>query len=213
MENEFFFPPYIGGLYGKPNGFFNEVKVMAIGNNHHCDGFDNQHRCCVKCSKYTPACNNFTAGVVEDYISNPSGEGCDKEYKRWRPTYTKFANLFHANCMPEKVWSSIVFYNFLQCAVPNHKAQGNKAEISRSKPLVMKLLTDYAPDIVIVWGYPNVYQNLPKEEHWSNISERTGIYTLKGKSIRVACIDHPMICSYEKGREIIKSIAPELFNK
>lgn len=213
MKNDFFFPPYIGELYGNSNGFFNGVRVMAIGNSHHCDKFDNQHRCCMKCANYIPACNSFTTDVVKDYISNPLGVGGSEKDKKWRPTYTKFANLLEANGNIERLWTSIVFYNFLQCAVPNNKAQGNVDEINRSKEYVIKLLSEYTPDVVIVWGNPRVYQHLPKGEYWKDITDRTGIYTINGKNIRVACIDHPMLCGYEKGRGIIKSIAPELFNK
>lgn len=214
MEHEFFFPPYVGELYGKPESFFNEVRVMAIGNSHHCDTkFDHYHRCCEQCENYIPSCNNFTTDVVNDYISNPTGEGCEEGDDRWRRTFTKFANLLGANGSIERVWNSIVFYNFLQCAVPNSKAQGNTVEINRSKEYMLTLLTEYAPDVVIVWGNTHVYQCLPKGENWKDITDRTGIYTINGKNIRVACIKHPMICGYEYGRDIIKSIAPELYKK
>lgn len=214
MEHEFFFPPYVGELYGKPESFFNEVRVMAIGNSHHCDTkFDHYHRCCEQCENYIPSCNNFTTDVVNNYISNPTGEGCEEGDDRWRRTFTKFANLLGANGSIERVWNSIVFYNFLQCAVPNSKAQGNTVEINRSKEYMLTLLTEYAPDVVIVWGNTHVYQCLPKGENWKDITDRTGIYTINGKNIRVACIKHPMICGYEYGRDIIKSIAPELYKK
>lgn len=75
MENEFFFPPYKGELYGKPEGFFNEVRVMAIGNSHHCDTkFDHYHRCCEQCENYIPSCNNFTMDTSQyPYRRNNNG--------------------------------------------------------------------------------------------------------------------------------------------
>lgn len=37
MENDFFFPPYVGVKYADADNFFNGKKMLVIGNSHYCD--------------------------------------------------------------------------------------------------------------------------------------------------------------------------------
>lgn len=241
--NEIFFEPYIVKdceenpvMYGKADGFFKGIKVMAIGNNHYCkEDFDHVTRCGKNCSKYTYECNSFTQGVVDTYLSDPNSvfrrddkrrilydENRKPKRKDWVRNYTKFARLFNAENTEDlrNFWKSIAFYNFLQRAVPDYKSQGTSEEIQLSQKLVFKAIEKCDPDVIIVWGRDNVFNHLPKENlpegikwTWDKESQNSGCYEINGKKIPVICTHHPQYYRYEQNRAIIQKIYPELFER
>ena len=215
MENDFFFRPYVGELYGKPNNFFNGKKVLVIGNSHHCDEeYDVKNRCGSKCCNYSKDCHEFTEGVIKWYLQNPKGTGLEPKQKSWRPTYTRFANVFKDGCDVNMFYNSVIFYNFLQRAVSNSKAKGSTSEIANSRDLFRRLIEFSKPDYIIVWGVTNVLNNLPKDDTWQCIDKEGRVYKFKmdEKDYIVIAPDHPVSFhqTNEQRRELIKSFAPEL---
>lgn len=232
MENEFFIPPYAEKLYGRTEGFFNGVKVMAIGNSHYCtEGFNEQTRCGKNCPNYMipGKCgnvnvnqgrqNSFTQDVMEDFIAYKSGQIALAD---WMRTFTSFAHIFNETCDVIMVWKSLCFYNFLQVAVGSNNAPGTPDEINESKKHVLAAIAVHKPDVIVVWGYDNVFvhlldvfKNLPTNFHWiiDSENERCGILTMNEKSMRVVCINHPSRAGHEEARNLIKHIAPELIKE
>ena len=223
MENDFFFQPYVGEKYGEPHGFFGGIKVMALGNSHHCGDYPSTSPYKIRCNENCPhygrhsynhkSCVNFTEQVVAAYIQYKE-ENTGKE--NWMLNFTKFARILNAvgNEQEANLWKSIVFYNFLQAAVANDHLQGRKFEKEKSKNSFIKCIEDTLPDVIIVWGGTNVYQFLPKDQTlWSvsAINPLYGTYRIKNKDIKVICIDHPQVANQEQSIELIKAYAPELF--
>lgn len=236
METNFFIPPYVEKLYGKPEGFFNGIKVMAIGNSHYCtEGYDKENRCgkschnlmipglCGNVNKDKKRQNCFTQDVMEEYIAYKSGE-CN--HVGWYNTFTKFARIFSSNVNwadDKFVWESLCFYNFLDVAVKNDKAPATPDEIEDAKTKVLPAIAMCNPDVIVVWGEENglfhhlrdVFSHLPENMKWIPQQEnsRSGVLTIDDKDIKVACVDHPSNRKgdyYDNARTIIKSIAPEL---
>lgn len=229
MGNEFFIPPYAEKLYGKPDGFFKGIKVMAIGNSHYCtEGFDEHTRCGKNCPNYMipGKCGNvnanegrqncFTQDVMEEYVAYKSGliKSAD-----WMSTFTSFAHMFSETCDVIKVWKSLCFYNFLQVAVENNNAQGTPEEIDGAKKHVLAAIELHLPDVIVVWGYKkvfvhllDVFKSLPTNIRWAidPENERCGILTMNEKPMKVVCINHPSRAGHEEARNLIKHIAPEL---
>lgn len=229
----FFIPPYAEKRYGDPNGFFNGIKVMAIGNSHYCtEGYDKDNRCGLNCRNYMipGLCGNvngcygrtncFTQDVMEDYIANPVAN--KKEKTNWKRTFTSFAHIFNGSCDVKEVWKSLCFYNFLDVAVQDNKAQGTVDEISDAKNKVIEAIILNSPDVIIVWGEPNVFchmldvfNHFPENMSWQKSlnNDLCGILTLDNKEIKVVCIKHPSRGGHDEARSIIKSIAPEIIKE
>ena len=213
MENDFFFPPYKGEFYDDPKkSFFGNLKVMVVGNSHHCGDYDEKTRCGFHCPNFKESCRRFTKDVVVDFENNPTGKGLIRKDgdKDWRKTFTKFAWTFKYKCDRKYFFESIVFYNFLQRAVKDDKAQGYPEEIEISRQLVMDAIRERNPDIVILWGKENVLNHLPMHNWLPGHNNRMGYYILNGKKFKVVCIDHPVKAGYEKQRKILKECSPEL---
>ncbi|MDE6824198.1 MAG: hypothetical protein K2J27_05665 [Duncaniella sp.] len=238
MTTNFFIPPYAENLYGKPEGFFKGIKVMAIGNSHYCtDGYDKDNRCGKRCRNYmvpgkcgnvNPMLNpprefSFTQDVMDEYISYKCGK-C--KHVSWYNTFTKFARIFsnNVNWSDDKfIWESLCFYNFLDVAVENDKAPATPEEIDDAKTKILPAIAMCSPDVIVIWGGVNglfnhlrdVFSHLPEDMKWIPQPEnsRCGVLTIDDKDIKVACIDHPSNRKsdyYDNARTIIKSIAPEL---
>lgn len=191
MENKFFFPPYKGELYGKPESAFGEIRVMALGNSHYCDKKhpylssqrhnypkDSDVRCGENCIHYLvkEECPNsslndeieetgWTVDGARSHIAWCYGE----EYNRAQPYYNKalsnFSKIFGAESKTEiaKLVKSIAHYNFLQAAVPDPHSRGVDSELEPSKHLVIKAIQKVRPDIILVWGYDQILRHMLDE--------------------------------------------------
>lgn len=232
----FFIPAHAEKLYGKLEGFFNGIKVMAIGNNHYCGGYDNETRCCERCRNYmipgkcgnvnpNPVrANSFTWDVMEEYIDFKKGIGV---FNNWYNTFTKFARVFSNSIRNEDeiaVWESICLYNFLDVALDQNDkyAVASESEIKDAKDKLLSAIIQKDPDVIVVWGEPKVYthmldvfRHLPENMSWRTLSnKRCGYLTIGNKEIKIACIDHPSVgFSYDKARNIINTIAPEIIKE
>lgn len=190
MENEFFFPPYEGELYGKPEGAFGYTRVLALGHSHYCeDGYDKNLinlrpyrnrriiRCDRNCANYgSDLCPNrtgqWTTDAAINYIkthkkkdeTGQPQENSQKEKKDKTNIFSKFAHIlnYSGNDDEIKCWKSLAHYNFLQAAVGKYDKEGNNAEIDFSRILVAKAFKKLAPDVIIVWGKQKVFNHIFK---------------------------------------------------
>ena len=135
MENDFFFPPYVGDLYGKPDNFFNGKKVLVIGNSHYCDkNFDEEKHCGFDCKNFIieekcPTRNRFlSSGKVswtQEAIDLVKGEGSTKAEDKLT-SYVRLGGIWALNGNNKKeFWDSIIFYNFFaKRAIFHHENRG-----------------------------------------------------------------------------------------
>ena len=191
MEHEFFFPPYIGELYGNTESAFSGIRVMALGNSHYCDkrhpSLPSQRhnypqnsniRCGKKCIHYLEngVCPNATINVemestgwTVDGARSHIAWCYEKDYNCAHPynnrALSKFSKIFGAKNKLEiaKVVKSIAHYNLLQAAGPTNSSQGVDSELEPSKRLVIKAIQKLRPDIVLIWGYENVLRHMLDE--------------------------------------------------
>lgn len=191
MENEFFFPPYEGELYGNPEGAFSGIRVMALGNSHYCNKRHpslptQQHnypqkaniRCGEKCIYYLVKgkCPNSSLNEeMEDSGWTVDGARshiawCDeKDYKGAQPYYNRalsnFSKIFGTASKKEiaKLVKSIVHYNLLQVAVPSNKSEGIDSELEPSKRLVIKAIQKVYPDVILIWGFKHILRHMLDE--------------------------------------------------
>ena len=237
MENDFFFPPYIGELYGKPDNFFNGKKVLVIGNSHYCDygyptnsdGTSNREIGCSECPNrfVENVCPNSNHSWTWDAISDSKDlKNFSQAQKEKLTTYLKFAIIMEENFRRQgnlkenksylTFWESVAFYNFLQVAVPSNDSQGTPSEIEKSKEILNNLFpfmgSKYSlPDIIIVLGKGNVFNHFLDLSNFELIQDRLGKFKYKEKEILIICINHPSRCGYATERARIKGFTPELF--
>ena len=237
MENDFFFPPYVGDLYGKPDNFFNGKKVLVIGNSHYCDkNFDEEKHCGFDCKNFIieekcPTRNRFlSSGKVswtQEAIDLVKGEGSTKAEDKLT-SYVRLGGIWALNGNNKKeFWDSIIFYNFLQRAVPAPIVDNNKfeKELFISKYEIIRFFRclnkdGKLPDVILVTGEQNVYNLLPFKNKMKLVQslpqdirfyDKYHILQIFDKIIKVITIYHPSATkSYEEQREIIKGFAPEL---
>lgn len=231
MNIDFFFPPYEGELYGKSEGVFGEIRVMALGHSHYCNGGYNPelinlripaNRCIIRCDKNcanygSVSCPNRTGRWTADAADNFIKSGTKDKTN----IFSKFAHIL--NCFGNEIecWKSLAHYNFLQAAVGNYNKEGNNAEIDFSRILVAEAFKKLAPDIIIVWGeqkvFNHVFKYLPDEFVWTpgNYDFPCGTIRIGDKTAKVIGIAHPIARKYAKviDTERIKTIASELFKK
>lgn len=239
MENDFFFPPYIGDKYADADNFFNGKKVLIIGNSHYCDkNFDEEKHCGFDCKNFLieekcPTRNRFLScektSWTKEAIDEVKKEGSTKAGDKLT-SYVRLGGIWRINDNNKKeFWDSIIFYNFLQRAVPDPIVDNNKFEkelfISETEIIrFFRWLEEEGklPDVILIAGERQVFnllplknqmtlvQSLPREIRFYNKYHTLHIYN---KTIKVITLFHPSAPnkSYEEQREIIKGFAPELF--
>lgn len=229
MENEFFFPPYIGNLYGKPEGAFGSIRVLALGHSHYCEnGYNSdlidlrihKNRNIIRCDKN---CANYASDLCPNRTSQWTTDAADNFIKSGTKDktniFSKFAHILNYFGNEVKCWKSLAHYNFLQAAVGKPSNEGNNAEIDFSRILVAKAFKELAPDIIIVWSeqkvFNHVFKYLPDEFMWTpgNYTFPCGTIRIGNKTAKVICINHPAASKHPKVEDIerIKTIAPELY--
>lgn len=196
MENKINFLPWIGKEYSK-NGF-NGKKIMILGESHHCDSNLAEGGIChPKCKRenFQSYCPDFTKDVLTDYLSAHDGSG-------WHNTFLCFErNLFNKDLSKEEAasfWNSVIFYNYIQFALPEARVQPDSDMWKESEEAFKQVLEEYMPDYIIAWGI-RLFGNLPSwnsqketlnaDEHQTEVIK----YTIKDKVIPVLEIIHPSI--------------------
>ena len=181
LKDGIFFHPWVGPNYFS-GGIFGR-RIMALGESHHCeDGI------CENC--------NFTSVVIDWYL--------DQKYERegWMPTFLKFErSLVNHSTTPsesKEIWNSILFYNYLQVAVPNARQAGTPEQYRASENAFFSVIDEYEPELIIVWGV-RLWNQLPNKR-WEDgpkilrdgYEVKNGYYQLaNGGKSRVVCVYHP----------------------
>lgn len=190
MTDSTFFLPWVGAQYFSGGGMFGR-RIMVLGESHYCG---------VSCSEcgvnHYGKCNNFTTQVIRDYLDqNNKREG-------WMSTYLKFERSLvnHETTYEEreKIWDSLLFYNFLQVAMQGPRQAGTPEQYRAANEPFFAVLDKYQPDLLVVWG-TRLWNNLPSER-WidgediqvDGYSIENGYYNLpNGKKVRAICVYHP----------------------
>ena len=143
-----FFQPFVGRDY-TTGGIFGK-RIMVLGESHYCD------EGCTDCGNVAnhPECRTFTNGVVNDYLNE------DKPRERWMSTFLKFERSLvgHETEWQERqrIWQSVLFYNYLQVAMGGPRKAGTEAEYRQAEEAFFSVLDQYRPQYYHRLGQPPV---------------------------------------------------------
>lgn len=187
-----FFEPWVGQQY--INGGIFGKKILALGDSFHC-----KEDICDDCGKINARdeCVNFTVNTVNDFLHNR-----ESAYMPWMGTYLKFerslVNKVTTLADSQEIWESILFYNYLQIAMPKPRERGIQEQYNKASTAFFEVLEKYKPEYMLVWGI-KLYYSLP-EVNWSESSpiitddheNKNGFYTLSdGHRVKVLALWHP----------------------
>lgn len=205
--NKVYFAPWVGSQYSDG---INGRRIMVLGHVHVCDGCNN---CGVeKCDAFS------TQKVVEDYIVwRKNGTIPSPGYEEWLQTYLNFVKAFFGLKPEPEVeendfWNRIVFYNYLQIAVPTPTTKAPHEAYIRAQEPFINIINHYEPDVIFVWGKPT-YNNTPAYKgteleplKFGNIVAERYEYTLESsKKCVMIKFHHPSFTfSHSQWHEIIK---------
>lgn len=190
MENNIFFMPYIGKDYA--NGGLLGKRTMILGESHYCDG-----GCCDcgNCHLYKQ-CANFTQDVLCDFLDET------KVRQKWMRTFVKFERSLVGKMtdwtLRQKIWDSVMFYNYLQVAMSGPRKAGTSAQYKQAANAFFDVIDEHEPECIIVWG-KRLWNNMPNER-WQKGKDievdgynvATGYYLLcNGKRVKVVAVYHP----------------------
>lgn len=185
------FEPWVGKDY-TTGGVFNK-KVLVLGESHYCHDLDSGK--CKKCDKVNmrSECFSQTQDVIGDFVNNYSGEP-------YQQTFLCFERALAGRELTknerEKLWNSVIFYNFFQADTTGARVSPNLDAIQISEEAFRELLELYQPDVIIVWG-SRLYEFLPAWEGTESSltigtdSARVWHYKVNGKEIPALCVHHP----------------------
>lgn len=216
-RSKIYIKPYIGSKYGKSTSIFKN-KIMILGESH----YGNHPQ---ELGERTPSSEdeNITNNVVNNYLN------LDFKFSNWMNTLTKSTNSLYNKKLGRNrhdikeindIWSSLVFYNYVQVVLPASRIKPSQKAIDFSEKPFYEVLETTRPDILIVWG-KRLWYALPHTnwtdgcdpKHKEKLSDY-GFYTLfSGK--RVFCIftQHPSAaynpCEYyDKIKEYLNGQLP-----
>ena len=191
-----FFKPWVGENYdsgGISGGIFGK-KILVVGESHYCT-----------CELCKDKCGTQALSPCEDL--NP-----DVEVKKYLAgqtitTYKKFERslrLAHTREESNAIWNSIVFYNYLQEALPNAKCVPTTRQWKNAEETFLEIINKFTPQLIICWG-KRLYVNMPFDG-WirneditiNNRKIRNGYYSLNDNNkALVVCINHPASWGYD----------------
>lgn len=161
-------------------------RVLVLGESHYCDGG------CCDCGDFREhkECAEFTRNVINDYLDE------SKERQNWMRTFLKFERALSnvdTNIDSKSIWSHLMFYNYLQCALHGSRMAGEKYYEEAKNPF-FAILEKYKPDYIIVWGR-RLFAKLPNEkgEYMPSNDMKSWSYNIEGKTIKVLPIYHPSV--------------------
>ncbi len=163
-------------------------KIMVLGESHYC------------ANPQTEATKDITINVIKD-LMNPLSE-----HEGYKNTYTKFAKSFIGNIEynqknKEEFWQHVLFYNYVQTPITGTRIAPSESQFQESEKAFFEILSQYQPDLVIVWG-KRLYTNLPQKgkqlsdlgitqgEYAGNATEIWS-YQIQTKTIALMPITHP----------------------
>lgn len=207
MDNVIFLPRvgkgYLEGLTGH--------KVLVLGESHYC--YDLGAGKCTGCSLENCIMLGWsradyeqqTSEYIKDILYNSPGGSYQQTALSFERAVLGKEELTQVE--REKFWNSVIFYNYIQKALPKKKGERT---VFKSTDLIgadlafKEVIEAYMPDRIIVWGC-RLYGILPA---WNGIGSflklpsgaKTDIwtYSIKGKSIPAMKVYHP---SYPAGRD------------
>lgn len=205
MDGVYFFP-WVGKFYEK-GGCFNK-RVMILGDSHYCDRDEPCIKECgvIKCKK-----DPYTTKVITEFLSG------------YRDTSTKSFTgferaVFNKELSQEETeyfWNSVIFYNYIQKAMPEPGIAPEKELYEEAFKPFKEVMEEYKPDIIIAWGIMEgrLFKSLPEDNgkdaesiEIDNKIRKGWIYYLKNdQEVKVYGINHPSIgFEREKWHKIIQ---------
>lgn len=138
MKDGVFFRPFVGASYAG-GGLFGK-RIMVLGESHYCD-----EGCadCGNCLRHRE-CMEFTSGVVEQYLDR------GVERQRWMQTLLKFERSLVGcetdQAQSQRIWQSVVFYNYLQVAMGGPREAGTAAQYRQAGEALFDVMEKYQPN-------------------------------------------------------------------
>lgn len=164
---EIHFSPYKGDYYEK--GILGK-KVLVLGHTYPCNEYLTKEGCkeipnadnlyCRGCGFTQRFCSGVTEETVKEYIGN-KWEG--REGGRRKATHTKFLKSLLPDVYHLDAYRYVAFYNFVQVAVNANSGLIGQAEekyYELSVEPFLKVLDQYQPDCIIIWGKHVFYKLL-----------------------------------------------------
>ena len=174
------FLPFVGKDY-KNGGMFGK-RIMVLGDSHYGSVPD----------------ANITRDVMAQYLD------ADCEREGWMNTFLKFerslVNRESTASDSQRIWQSLLFYNYLQVLLDGPREAGTDQEYRDSAAAFFQVMEQYQPDLLIVWG-KRLWQKLPYDS-WTECDGVSvegyvidnGFYTLRnGHRVRALCVYHPSV--------------------
>ena len=174
--NNYKFKPWVGNRY---EAGIDGRKVMVLGESHYC-------------ADPADAIPEITQNVIK----------LVKNKKETYKAYTSFERVLLGKAdvsdrEADSLWDSLMFYNYVQYPMPTPTASPSSAQFREAEAPFLKVINDYSPDKIIVWGNP-LYKWLPREGQQGPMLTvggeqlETWVYTLtNGKEVRVMYMHHP----------------------
>ena len=171
-------------------------KVLVLGESHYCDDDWKDEEL------YT-----FTRDVLDCYLDS-------EERYSWMRTFVKFERALDPkeSKYSKNIWSHLMFYTYLQKPLYSIRMIGTQGDYEEAVELFNKVLEQYKPDCIMVWGR-RLYNNLPtKDIKCFDLSSDIEImeYNFEGYEVLVMPMQHPsgvfFSCSfwYENVVELFK---------
>lgn len=192
MRNCIFFRPFVGSSYAS-GGMFGK-RIMVLGESHYCD------ESCADCgdSLHHCDCMEFTNNAIRQYLDD------SVERQRWMQTFLKFERSLVGQetnqALRQRIWQSVVFYNYLQVAMGGPREAGTTAQYRQAGETLFSVMEKYQPEYLIAWGN-RLWDELPGV-HWTDANDividgyrvATGTYTLAGgRKVKAMAVNHPSV--------------------
>ncbi len=205
MNSNIFFQPFVGKDYANGGRF--GKRIMILGESHYCD------EGCADCGdcRLHRECMSFTQNVLGDYLNE------NNERQNWMRTFLKFERSLVGEetdqAMRMKIWSSVVFFNYLQVAMGGPREAGTDEQYRQADKAFFEALDKFQPEYVIVWGQ-RLWNKLPGERwqdgeeiHVDGTSVGTGYYLLSnGMKVKAMAVNHPSVgYSWDYWHKVIAS--------
>ena len=143
MEHVIFLP-WVGDTY---HTGWNGKRIMVLGESHYCASIED-------------AVPQITNRIIADLFD------AESEHEGYKNTYIKFANALAGKKLTlaerEKLWQSVLFYNYVQVPISGARIAPTTQEFAQSASAFFEILDTYRPDCVIAWG-KRLYNNLPRQ--------------------------------------------------
>lgn len=189
------FKPWIGQNYSTKG--YKGKRIMILGESHYClKELALNGRCYPKCDKkhMKDDCFTQTQDVVSQFVYGYVGE-------KYLQTFLCFERAVVGKELSqeerEEFWNGVIFYNYIQYSQPKPRVAPQPEFWKLSEEPFKELLTEYMPDIIVVWGN-RLYNGLPD---WGGIASKLFIdennytdvwtYVIKGKEIPAIKVHHP----------------------